>query len=126
MGPRTLCASPLNGEPANFVGFDEAGAHIPEAAWLARHFPGRRLAFRTNIQNTQAEAARAGCGVVLLPCFAAADDRVLVPVRLSEAPPSRELWLLTRRDVGQRPPLRLVTDYLVELFRRERRLFEGE
>ncbi len=113
------------GEPAAFVGFDEAGAQIPDAAWMARRFPARQFAFRTNSQIAQAEAARAGCGVALLPSFMTANDRLLVPIRLSETPPSRELWLLTRRDVDHSPPLRLVTDYLVDLFRREHRLLEG-
>lgn len=113
------------GEPAAFIGFDEAGAHIPDAIWLEHRFPKGRLAFRTNSQTAQAEAARAGCGVALLPTFITAGDPVLVPVRLSEAPPSRELWLLTRRDVAHSAPLRLATDYLVDQFRRERRLFEG-
>lgn len=113
------------GEPATFVGFDEADADIPDAIWLANRFPTRRVAFRTNSQAAQAEAARAGCGLALLPIFVAADDPVLVQVRLSETLPSRELWLLTRRDVAHSLPLRLTTDYLVDQFRRERRLFEG-
>lgn len=114
------------GEPAAFVGFDEADADIPDAVWLVRRFPARRLVFRTNSQSAQAEAARASCGVALLPCFMTANDPDLVPVRLSETLPSRELWLLTRRDVAHSPLLRLLTDYLVDLFRRERRLFEGK
>jgi DNA-binding transcriptional LysR family regulator len=113
------------GEPIAFVGFDEAGAHIPEAIWLARHFPETRLAFRATGHSIQAAAACAGCGVALLPYFVAAHDPALVPVRLKEVPPTRELWLMTRRDVARSAPLRLVTDYLVDLLRRERRLFEG-
>jgi len=38
------------GEPAIFVGFDETGAHLPEAVWMGRRFAARRLAFRTNAQ----------------------------------------------------------------------------
>jgi len=46
-------------------------------------------------------------------------------VRLPEVPPPRELWLLTRRDVRRAPQLRTVTEFLVDLFRRERALFDG-
>lgn len=108
------------GEAPIFVGFDEAGAHLPEAAWLARQFPTCRLGFRTNSQMSQASAARAGCGVALLPIFLGAADPDLVPIPIEPLPPSREVWLLTRRDGMSTPPIRAVTDFLVELFQRER------
>ncbi len=114
------------GAPPVFVGFDEAGGPIPEADWLARRFPGLRLAFRTNSQMAQARAARAGCGLTLLPRFLVESDPVLVPVSLPELPPVRDLWLLTRPDVRRIPQLRVVADFLVDLFRRERSLFAGE
>jgi DNA-binding transcriptional LysR family regulator len=109
-----------------FVGFDEAGTHFPEALWLARRFRNARLAVRCNNQIGQIAAARAGCGIALLPHFLAAGDTALVKVRLAEIPPARELWLLTRRDVRKSPQTRVVTDFLLDLFRRERPLFEGE
>jgi DNA-binding transcriptional LysR family regulator len=108
-----------------FVGFDEAGAQFPEALWLARQLRGQRLAFRANYQTGQIAAARAGFGIALLPHFLAAGDPALVEVRLPEVPPARELWLLTRRDVRRASQLRTVTDFLVDLFRRERALFDG-
>jgi DNA-binding transcriptional LysR family regulator len=108
------------------IGFDEAGGHFPEAVWLARRFRNTRLAFRCNNQIGQIAAARAGCGIAMLPCFLAAGDSALVKVRLSEIPPVRELWLLTRRDVRKSPQIRVVTDFLLDLFRRERSLFEGK
>ena len=108
------------GEPPTFVGFDEGGAHLPEAAWLARQFPACRLGFRTNSQMSQASAARVGCGVALLPTFLGAADPGLVPIPIDPLPPTREVWLLTRRDVMSAPPIRAVTDFLTDLFQRER------
>lgn len=108
-----------------FIGFDEAGAQFPEALWLARQLRGQRLAFRANYQTGQIAAARAGFGIALLPHFLAATEPALVEVRLPEVPPVRELWLLTRRDVRRAPQLRTVTEFLIDLFRRERALFEG-
>jgi DNA-binding transcriptional LysR family regulator len=108
-----------------FVGFDEAGAQFPEALWMARQLRGQRLAFRANYQTGQIAAARAGFGIALLPHFLTAGEPALVEVRLPEVPPARELWLLTRRDVRRAPQLRTVTDFLVNLFRRERALFAG-
>jgi DNA-binding transcriptional LysR family regulator len=108
-----------------FIGFDEAGGQFPEALWLARQLRGQRLAFRANYQTCQIAAARAGFGIALLPHFLAAGEPALVEVRLPEVPPARELWLLTRRDVRRAPQLRTVTEFLVDLFRRERALFDG-
>jgi DNA-binding transcriptional LysR family regulator len=108
-----------------FIGFDEAGAQFPEALWMARQLRGQRLAFRANYQTGQIAAARAGFGVALLPHFLAAGEPALVEVRLPEMPPARELWLLTRRDVRRAPQLQTVTEFLVDLFRRERALFDG-
>lgn len=111
------------GAAPRFVGFDEANAHLPEATWLRRHFPGARLVLRSNSLISQAVSARAGQGLAVLPDFIGADDAGLVRIDLGETPPSRDLWLLTRRDVAHVPPIRAVTDFLVHLFRSNGRLF---
>ena len=108
-----------------FIGFDEAGARFPEAQWMARRFRDARLVLRANYQTGQIAAACAGFGIALLPHFFAASEPTLVEVRLPEVPPARELWLLTRSDVRNRPQLRAVADFLADLFRSESLLFEG-
>lgn len=108
-----------------FIGFDEAGAEFPEASWLARQLENVPLALRFNNQTGHAAAARAGFGIAMQPHFLAAGDPALVEVRLSKAPPTRELWLLTRRDVQRTRRIRVVADFLLDLIRRERSLFEG-
>jgi len=114
------------GQMPAFVGFDEGSDFIAEAAWLARQFRGRRFSFRTNSQTTQAAAARAGYGVALLPRYiVAAHEPDLVEVSLGGRLPEREVWLLVRRDLTRVPRVRAVTDYLVEVFRRDRRLLAG-
>ncbi|QTL02492.1 LysR family transcriptional regulator [Aquabacter sp. L1I39] len=112
-----------DGEPPCFVTFDDGGAHLPEALWLARSFPGARAVFRTNSEAALAQAARSGCGIALLPRFIGAFDPDLVPIDLKVAPPSRELWLLRRPE--DEPAVELVAQFLADLFRRERRRFEG-
>jgi len=105
-----------------FIGFDEDNEFVAEAAWLERQFAGARFSFRTNTTAAQAAAARAGYGVALLPRYVAAGDARLVPVSLGERPFERDVWLLIRRDLVKVPRVRAVADYLVDLFRRERRL----
>lgn len=114
------------GTPPRFVGFDEAGAEFPEALWLAQQLDNPPLALRCNSLTGQIAAARAGFGVALLPRFLAANDPSLVEVSLSKAPPARELWLLSRRDVRSIPRIRVVADFLVDIIQRERNVFEGK
>ena len=114
------------GQPAAFIGYDRDSDFIFEASWLTRQFPTGRFAFRTNSQMSQAAAARASYGLALLPRYLAANDSGLVQVPHVEALPSRDVWLLIRRDLTKVPPIRAVADYLVELFQRERRLLAHE
>jgi DNA-binding transcriptional LysR family regulator len=110
------------GDTPAFVGFDEESDFIAEAAWLSRRFGDRRFSFRTSSQTTQAAAARAGYGIALLPRFVVAGDQGLVQVLPGERLPERELWLLIPRDLTKVPRVRAVVDYLVAVFRQERRL----
>jgi molybdate transport repressor ModE-like protein len=112
------------GIPPIFVGFDEANSSLPEAVWLGQHFPRARMAFRGNSQLVQAAAARAGAGIALLPHFIGRQDNALVPCVLEHTAPSRELWLLTRREGRKDLPTRTVAEFLVQLFADERERFE--
>jgi len=84
------------------------------------------IVLRCNNQSGQVAAARAGCGIAMLPCFLAAGDPALVELTLPQAPPARELWLLSRRDMQRTPRIRAVVDFLLDLIRREKPLFERE
>jgi DNA-binding transcriptional LysR family regulator len=107
------------------IGYNEESDFIPEASWLRKAFAGQRFAFRGSSQASQAAAARAGLGVALLPRFIAANDPDLVQMPLKLSLPDRAVWLLLRRDLKNVPRVRAVADYLVELFRRERKLLSG-
>jgi DNA-binding transcriptional LysR family regulator len=113
------------GDTPAFIGFDEESDFIAESAWLARRFGDRRFSFRTSSQTTQAAAARAGYGIALLPRFVAGDEQGLVQVLPGERLPDRVVWLLIRRDLTKVPRVRAVADYLIDLFRRERKLLAG-
>jgi DNA-binding transcriptional LysR family regulator len=74
---------------------------------------------------SQAAAARAGYGVALLPRYLAARDAGIVQVSLGKRLPTRDLWLLMRRELKTVPRVRAVADYLAAVFRREQRLLAG-
>lgn len=115
-----------DGAPPVFVGFDEANTSIPDALSLTRQFPRARVAFRTNNQFAQAAAARAGAGIAMLPHFIGRTDSKLVPCTLAKTPPSREIWLITRRQDAREPAIRSITEFLTQVFDDERALFEEQ
>lgn len=123
-GTRAVCARIAAGADLVFVGFDEANAYIPEAQWMARHFPRARVVFRANNQVAQATAALTGVGVALLPHYIGRSTPGLLPCDLAPLPPSREIWLITRRQDRKDVPIRTVVDYLLETFASERALFD--
>jgi DNA-binding transcriptional LysR family regulator len=107
-----------------FIGFDEATAHIPDAQWLARQFPRARFALRNGNQFAQAAAAEAGVGIALLPHFIGRANHALAPCLPDPMPPARELWLVTRRQDDKEISIRTVVEFLMQIFDKERRLFE--
>jgi DNA-binding transcriptional LysR family regulator len=113
------------GAMPDFVGYDEVNAYIPEAVWLMQHFPGARIAFRTNNQLSQAAAASAHAGVALLPHFVGRDYEGIEPCPLQHKPPPREVWLVTRWQDRKNLPIRIVVDYLTQLYAEEHELFEA-
>jgi DNA-binding transcriptional LysR family regulator len=121
--PKT-CRHVEAGTDPVFIGFDEVNAYLPEAVFLARHFPRARMSFRTGNPCAQAAAARAGAGLALLPHYIGRADKRLNLCRLMPVPPPREVWLLTRRRDRKEAPIRTVVDALIEMFRDERALFE--
>src|SRR5258708_9244118 len=106
------------GEPPRLIGFDEAGADLPEAIWLARQFQHTPLTRRCNTHTGQIAAAQAGLCIPMGTHLLVAADRSLVEVSLSKVPPSRELWLLTRRDVQTTERVRVVAEFIIDLIRR--------
>ncbi|MGH8516218.1 MAG: LysR family transcriptional regulator [Panacagrimonas sp.] len=113
------------GAPPAFIGFDEANAHIPEAAWMAEHHPRARIPFRANNHVAQATAARAHVGLALLPHYLGRSGRGLQLCKVGRLPPDRDIWLVTRRQGRSDLAIRTVKDFLVSLFETERALFEA-
>jgi DNA-binding transcriptional LysR family regulator len=109
----------LTGGPFAFVDYD-FGNGGREAGWIAKHHPGASFTLRSNNQLLQADAVRGGVGVGLLPKYLAAD---LFRLPWQPAPPKREIWLMTRRDLADVPRIRLLLDALARWFRTDRAAF---
>jgi DNA-binding transcriptional LysR family regulator len=107
-----------------WLGFDEEHAYMPGQAWLHALLEGKRPAIRTNDWQVLHEAARAGAGLAVLPCYLGDTDpalRRIAPVKEVTA----EQWLLVHRDLRALPRIRAVMDALIRLFQEDRALLEG-
>jgi molybdate transport repressor ModE-like protein len=123
-GTPMACERIEAGSEPVFIGFDEGHAYVPEAAWLAKHFPHARLVFRANNQVAQATAARSGVGIAILPHYIGRTEADLRLCQIGPMPPPREVWLLTRRADRSNLPIRTVAGHISWIFTQEQALFE--
>lgn len=112
-GTPALAACPP--ERWTFIGFEGALAGIPQQKWLNDFAGARSFTLRSNDVVTQAQAARAGIGAALLPCFLGDGDPGLARLEV-DPPPSRPLWMSVHADVRRSLTVRAVMDHLVHLF----------
>lgn len=124
-GTRAGCRRVERGDAPVLIGFDEANAHLPEAIWQAQQHPRMRVAFRASHHVAQADAARAGAGLALLPHYIGRSTPGLQLSGLQPLPPDREVWLVTRRHDRRDPAIRRVVEFLAGVFAEARPLFEA-
>lgn len=108
----------------DIVGYDDALAAVPGAAWLAAHGDGATVAFRGNSLRAVLEATLAGMGLTVLPCQLGDPEAGLV--RLSpESLGHRTLCLVVHPDLAKVARVRAVIDFLVEVTARDRAALLG-
>lgn len=98
-----------------FIGYDAALSQVTQQVWLLSLLEGRPVVFQASDLFGQQEAARAGLGAVVLPCFMGDDDPALVRLPVNTPPPTRDIWLATYRDILRAPATRAVLDFLAEV-----------
>ncbi|MCC7411142.1 MAG: LysR family transcriptional regulator [Gammaproteobacteria bacterium] len=106
-----------------WIRYEDRYAHLPEAQWVARRYPGAPVVLRASVGVLSLEAVRAGLGVALLPCYLADVDpdlrRLGAPVSL------REVWLILHADLKRTARVRALADWLAAQFERDAALFAG-
>ena len=119
---RTL---PANLGTLPWIGFDDDHSYMPGQHWLHERLGSARPAVRGNDWLVLHEAARAGAGLAILPCYLGDPDPKLRRVGGVVAEVFADQWLLVHRDLRALPRVRAVMDAVIELFQRERPLLEG-
>ncbi len=112
-------------ETLDWAGFDDSIAHIGAARWIAQHIPSERVVHRSNSILAIEEAARAGLGLALLPCYQG--ERAPNLTRVSDLIPEAmtPIWLLTHRDLRRVARIRVFLDFMAEAIARDRAALDG-
>jgi DNA-binding transcriptional LysR family regulator len=101
------------------------GPGVVEAAWVERLTAGARPAFVSNLTVALVEAARAGAGLAVLPCYLGDREPTLRRVPMPDEP-REPIWITVHRDLKETRRVRVVLDYLGECLKRDKRLLLGE
>ena len=97
---------------------------LPE--WVTQHFPGARVALRTDNLTTVLSAVAAGVGLARMPCFEADSDRRLRRLDLELTPSSWGIWILNHVDLRSTARVRVCREFLVDIIESQRELILGE
>jgi len=108
-----------------WISFDEEHNYMPGQSWLFDLLDGARAAVRVNDWLVLHDAARAGAGLAVLPCYVGDGDRLLRRIGPILADVAADQWLLVHRDLRDLARVRAVIDALVLLFQEERGTLEG-
>jgi DNA-binding transcriptional LysR family regulator len=111
---RTVAEARSRAYPAWLLGPDE----VVPADWMPGD--GMRMAatpVRFTEMRSQFEAARAGMGVALLPCFLGDADQALVRVPGGPVKHIGDVWLLTHGDTRRTKRVRLLCDAVRDVIR---------
>ncbi|MBN8917573.1 LysR family transcriptional regulator [Xanthobacter sp. YC-JY1] len=83
----------------DWIGFSDNLGAIKPAKWLRERVGEEKIIYRVNTVLGLAEAAAAGIGLALLPCFIAAVTPGLVQLMGRQSELESGLWLLTHPDI---------------------------
>jgi DNA-binding transcriptional LysR family regulator len=111
----------------DWIGLDDALASTVIACWMHEHMRAARVSCRVDALLTLRDAAAAGLGLALLPCYLgdlASGLRRVTPQALPE--PRSALWLLTHDDLKRTARIRATLDFLAKALASERALLEGK
>lgn len=109
-------------EPAHWLAYDHALASVPEMHWLTERLQRPRghaaqIVMRCNNIDVLAGVAADGVGCVALPDLVGARYGRLQRLSLDGPPvPTREIWLLTPRELRTVPRIDVVWRWLVQVF----------
>lgn len=107
-----------------WLSFSPAGTAVPSATWLEQRLE-RPAVLRCSAPHPLLEAAIAGVGLAVLPCFIGDSEPRLTRVCDPIPELAHDQWLVSHDDDRHNRPIRCVADRLSRLIRSHRSLFAG-
>jgi DNA-binding transcriptional LysR family regulator len=108
-----------------FTGYIEELLFTPELDYLSLVCERHQVCMRSANLIAQLQAAVAGIGLAILPCFMAKWRRDLTPVLPKEFSLTRSFWLLMHEDSKDNPAMRAVSQHIGEIVEAEREIFRA-
>ncbi len=110
----------------DWIGLDDTLAGTVMGRWMRKKVPDERIVCRVDALPALRDAAVAGLGVALLPCYLGDTTAELARVTPETMPEPRSmLWLLTHEDLKRTARIRVVMDGLGAALGTDRDLLEG-
>lgn len=112
-------------EGHSFIGWDTS-AVAAAATWLTDTVSNEAIVYRSSSLINQMMAVKAGIGMALLPCYLGDMEPDLVSVSGPEVALTRELWLITHKDLRSTARVRAFFDVVGQGLIARRELLEGK
>ncbi len=110
----------------DWIALDDALASTVIGRWIHDNLATARIACRVDALPALRDAALAGLGLALLPCYLGESTPALRRVaQKTMTEPRSALWLLTHEDLRRTARIRATLDFLAKALASERALFEG-
>lgn len=108
----------------DWIALDDALASTVIGRWIHENLRAARITCRVDALPALRDAALAGLGLALLPCYLG-DPAPGLRRLAQKTEPRSALWLLTHDDLKRTARIRATLDFLAKAFTSERALFEG-
>ncbi|QJI37119.1 LysR family transcriptional regulator [Pseudomonas sp. ADAK13] len=99
-----------------FIAYQKEFSDMPQQRWLLEIAGNRKVVCELSDISSHLIAARSGVGVAGLPCFLGDADSALIKLEHDGMSFSRDIWLVTHRDMKRSIIVRTVMDYFAESF----------
>lgn len=113
-------------KPGSNITWIGAGDLVPDPQWVRDSpYPGAPARNHAHHPLIQLEAAKAGMGMAVLPCFLGDTEPGLRRVLPATTTPGQDIWLLTHEDLRHTARVRLFIDYIAKAILTRKGLLEG-
>jgi len=127
-GSKAYLSRRQNKEPSahDWIALDDALASTVIGRWIHENLRAAHITCRVDALPALRDAALAGLGLALLPCYLGDPTPGLHRItQKTMTEPRSSLWLLTHDDLRRTARIRTTLDFLAKAFASERALFEG-